>query len=114
MKKLVLTVAAIALLGVISVNLAQPGPPPPHAHMLVQDFEVALIDGKPHVVGWRKCVDLAANRAVPLNAHHAGVHTGAASEALSQAGHAVVPTSPLSPWSDCAALTAALPIPLEE
>ena len=115
MRKLVLIVAAMALLGVVGVNVAQSEPPPPHAHMLVQGLEFGIIDGTLHVMGWRKCVDLAANRAVPLNAHHDHIHTGTAGAALAtQAGHAVVPTSPLTPWADCAELTDALPIPLGE
>ncbi len=64
------------------------------------------------LVGFRKCVDVANNRAVPLNAHHDGIHTGTAGAALQGAGHAVVPGAPLTPWADCAEFEAALPIPL--
>jgi hypothetical protein len=91
---------------------------PPHAHMLVQRpvIDVIEFEGELWVaaVGFRKCVDLAANRAIPLNAHHAHIHTGKAGEMLdTKAGHAVVPTSPVTPWENCAALEAALPILFE-
>jgi hypothetical protein len=58
-------------------------------------------------VGFRKCVDLAAGRKLPLNAHHAHLHTGRAGEALfEKAGHVVVPGAPLTPWSNCQELVA--------
>lgn len=91
---------------------------PDHAHMLVQRPEIGVVDVDGELwiaaVGFRKCVDLAANRPIPLNAHHAHVHTGKAGEMLeTKAGHAVVPTAPLTPWANCAALEAALPILFE-
>jgi hypothetical protein len=64
--------------------------------------------------GFRRCVDLAGVRAVPLHAHRTNIHTGRAGCALSgRAGHAVVPTAPLTPWANGAALHAALPILFE-
>ena len=87
--------------------------PPPHPHMLLQQVEIdpGMFDHGA-LVGFRKCVDLAANRPVPNHAHHANIHTGTAAVALTNAGHAVVPGAPLTPWADCAALAAALPIGL--
>lgn len=104
---LALLVLAMAGSAALAAGHGQ-GPPPPHPHMLLIGIEIE--DGA--LVGFRKCVDLANNRAVPNNAHHAGIHTGAAGAALQGAGHAVVPGAPLTPWADCAALNAALPIPL--
>ena len=87
--------------------------PPPHPHMLLIHYEFGEVDGEMSLTGFRRCVDLAANREVPLNAHHDGIHTGAAGGALfSNAGHWTVPGAPLTPFADCAAVEAALPIPL--
>ncbi len=66
--------------------------PPPHGHILVLGIE---FDDDFNVVSYRRCVDLAAGRAVPN--HHNTLHTGRAGEALWNAGHAVAPTDPLWP-----------------
>ena len=88
---------------------------PLHGHMLVQRPVFGEVDGIPAALGFRKCVDLAAGRALPLNAHHDHIHTGSAGAALAmRAGHAVVPTAPLTPWANCAELAAALPILFED
>lgn len=79
--------------------------PPEHPHALV--LGVVLDDSGEVPVSVRKCVDLAANRALPLNSHHAHSHTGRAGEALWGAGNAVVPLAPLTPWANCAELLAA-------
>lgn len=94
MRKEALVLAASGLLLVGVTGTAQAEGPPRHGHMLVLGVEYAQ-DGEP--IGFRKCVDLAAGRALPLGAHHAHAHTGNAGEALSKAGHAVVPTAPLWP-----------------
>lgn len=88
---------------------------PEHGHMLVQRVEegIVTVDGVDlfAVTGFRRCVDLAGGRALHLGAHHERVHFGTANAQLQdKAGHAVVPTAPLTPWADCAALEAALPI----
>jgi len=77
---------------------------PKHPHMLVLGLELDE-DGEP--VGFRKCIDLAANQALPLNAQHQHVHFGTAGEALfERAGHTVVPAAPFPdpedpvPWSN--------------
>jgi hypothetical protein len=75
---------------------------PEHPHMLLQRPEVDLIDGVPHLVGVRKCVDLAGNRAVPLHAHHDRLHFGSSGVSFGgPSGHVVIPTAPLAPWNDC-------------
>jgi hypothetical protein len=119
MKKLLLPVSAAALVTIAAVatlpaNTAE-AQGPPHGHMLVLHLEVELIGGVPHAVGFHRCVDLAGGRNVPLNAHHAHIHTGAAGGALQSAGHATVPTAPLTGWANCAELEAELaegPIPV--
>jgi hypothetical protein len=111
MKQLfVLTLLIVVLVATgLGTVLAQPE----HPHMLVQRPVVEMIDGVLYLTGFRKCVDLAGGRAVPLNAHHANIHTGTAGQALfERAGHAVIPGAPLTPWADCAALQADLPIPV--
>lgn len=77
--------------------------PPPHPHMLVIGLE---LDENEEPVSYRRCVDLAAGKPVPNNAHHAHVHRGQAGEALWSAGHAAVPGAPLTPWSNCDELVA--------
>jgi hypothetical protein len=79
--------------------------PPLHGHVLV--LGVKYVDGEP--VGFDKCVELAAGKALPLNAQHRHSHTGRAGEALAAAGHFVVPTAPLSPIRDCAHLKELFP-----
>jgi hypothetical protein len=79
---------------------------PPHPHVLVLGLE---LDEQGEPVGFRKCVDLAANQPLPLNAQHQHVHFGPAGEALfTHAGHVVVPTAPFPgiPWTDCESLIA--------
>jgi hypothetical protein len=83
----------------------------PHPHMLVLGLELNEA-GEP--VGFRKCVDLAANQPLPLNAHHQHVHFGTAGAMLfEKAGHVVVPGAPFPapfeepvPWSNCEELIA--------
>ena len=74
---------------------------PPHGHMLVLGVEFG-----PTGPTFRKCVDIAAGRALPLHAHHEHLHTGQAGEALRAAGNFAIPTSPLSSFANCAALEA--------
>ena len=82
-----------------------------HPHMLVLGLE---IDESGEPVGFRKCVDIAASRRLPLNAHHEHLHTGSAGEMLfTKAGHVLVPGAPYPapfgdpvPWSNCEELIA--------
>jgi hypothetical protein len=79
---------------------------PPHPHLLVLGLELNEA-GEP--VGFRKCVELAAGQALPLNTQHEHVHFGHAGEALfTHAGNVVVPAAPFPgvPFSNCAELEA--------
>ena len=80
-----------------------PAPIPPHPHLLVIGAEVDFSGEEPVLLDYRRCVDIAANQALPLNAHHEHVHFGRAGEALMQAGHLFVPAAPAFnlPWTDC-------------
>jgi hypothetical protein len=100
-----------ALLAAVSAAPVAAQEPPEHPHMLLVHFEFDPEMGDfGALVGFHRCIDLAAGKALPLHAHHTTVHTGVAGGALFSAGHVVIPGAPLTPWADCAALTAALPI----
>lgn len=80
---------------------------PEHPHVLVIGLEFDEETETP--LSYKKCVDLAANRALPLNAQHQHVHFGTAGEALFvHAGHGVAPTAPFPgvPWANCEELIA--------
>lgn len=97
------TLAVLAAAGIAAVGLSGPAHAqelPPHGHMLV--LGVHWEGGEP--VGFDKCVDVAAGRALPLVSHHEHVHFGTAGAALFEAGHLFVPTSPVSPFENCAHL----------
>lgn len=96
-------VSTVMVLGVGVATADEHGAPPEHPHALVLGL---VMDGQVPVSA-RKCVDLAANRSLKLNAHHAHLHTGNAGEAQFRAGNAVVPLAPLTPWANCAELMAA-------
>ena len=74
------------------------GPPPRHGHLLLIGMEY---DASGEPVNFRKCIELAGGKRLPLKAHHMTVHTGKAGEALLAAGKMAVPTAPLAPWSNC-------------
>lgn len=76
---------------------------PRHPHMFVLGLQ---LDENEDPIAYRKCVDIAGNRRLPLKAHHAHLHTGRAGEAQWQAGNAVVPGAPLTPWANCEELIA--------
>lgn len=79
---------------------------PLHSHLHLTGV---VLDETEWPVSIAKCKPLAAGRAVPLNAHHANLHTGKAGEAQWQAGNAVVPVFPGpegTPWTDCDSLMA--------
>jgi hypothetical protein len=107
--------AALLALGVLApaASADEGGEPPPHGHMLVQRLDVqeelVEIDGEPWLevtLTFRRCVDVAAGRYLPLQAHHDSIHTGSAGAALrDNAGHYVIPTV-ISPWENCADLIA--------
>lgn len=87
---------------------------PEHPHALLLNFEVVDDGGTPgdpsdDVIAFDRCIDLAANRALPLTAHHESLHRGTAgfgdpTVGITRAGHIVVPLKPhpLSPFEDCA------------
>jgi hypothetical protein len=117
MRRIVTTLAAalLALSTMAAPGIADevPGRPPPHGHLFVQRPVIEFVADGPqgpgvYATGFRRCIELPA---VPLTAHHASLHMGAAGQALvQQAGHAVIPAAPLTPWASCAELEEALPI----
>lgn len=77
---------------------------PAHPHLLLTGI---VLDEHEEPVSIKKCRPLANGKAVPVNAHHANLHTGRAGEAQWEAGHAVVPViAGRTPWSNCADLMA--------
>jgi hypothetical protein len=113
----------LALLGVVAIAIpvtAQELEFDRHPHLLLQRPEFGLVEGVPHLIGVRKCVDLAGNRAVPLHAHHEHLHFGTSGVSFEgQSGHEVIPAAPFPeplfdpvPWSNCEEFEALLPIPL--
>lgn len=123
MKRLGVMVLLLGLAAVAVPVIAQEEPEfDPHPHMLVQRPEIGVIEGVPHLVGFRKCVDLASNKAVPLHAHHDHLHFGDSGVSFGgQSGHVVIPTAPFPspffdplPWSNCADFATFLPLPIPE
>ena len=118
-----LALAVVMVLGLLAAPVsAHEGEEglPEHGHMLLQrpewmlvgvDDEYATIE-----LTFRRCVDLAGGRALPLHAHHDTIHTGRAGQALWEtARNGVIPTG-ISPWENCADLIAnpTLQIPVDE
>lgn len=104
MKKLLVLAIAIGLM-VVGTAATADQHLPEHPHVLVIGLEFDEATETPISVD--RCVDLAANQALRLNAQHAHMHFGTAGEALfTHAGHAVVPTAPFPgvPWTDCESL----------
>lgn len=93
-KKITAGVAAVAAGAalVLTVPAFAEGHPPPTEH-----GHIILIGANEANFTYRKCVDLAAGRALRLNAHHGHLHTGRAGEALWGAGNFVVPTEDILP-----------------
>ncbi len=83
---------------------------PAHGHVLLLGVEFDYSGGgpRPDIVSYERCVDIAANRDLPLNAQHEHVHFGRAGQALLTAGHVFIPTAPLTPFKDCESLAATL------
>jgi len=100
MKRIITLFAVLAMMtGLFATAASAAEHIPPHGHMLVLGVEFG-----PAGPTYRKCVDLANNQALRLNAHHAHLHFGRAGEAQLAAGHVVVPTTPFSGIRDCAHL----------
>jgi hypothetical protein len=114
MKRLGLIFALLGLLGLIGfVAFGNPASAQEefdrHPHMLLQRPEIGVIDGVPHLVGVRQCVDLAGNQTVPLHAHHEQLHFGDSGVSFDgESGHVVIPAAPFpSPFFDrCPGATA--------
>ena len=105
--------AALALMAATGQSAtadAHESPIPPHAHILVIGAEVGGTEEEPVLLDYRKCVDIAANRALPLGSQHEHVHFGRAGEALFEAGHLFVPVAPAFDlqWTDCASFLAVM------
>lgn len=104
---LILVLMAVLVLVVSAVPGGADEDPPiePHPHMLLQKIEYDA-EGEP--VGVKGCVDLAANKPVPLHAHHEQLHFGDSGVSFGgAAGHGVIvagwfpnPDFPL-PWGNC-------------
>lgn len=85
---------------------------PEHPHVMLHDFRI-IDDGGTltpldDVVEFDRCIDLADNRPLPLEAHHHSLHTGTAGfgnpdVGITRAGHVVLPLQPYPglPFEDC-------------
>ena len=114
MKRSLLLIALLGIMVVVGlavVVMPTQAQPPLHGHILVQRLEFNAAGDL--LVGFNKCVDLAANQALRLNAHHAHIHTGGTGVSFGgESGHAVAPVAPLTPWTDCADFETYLPLPV--
>lgn len=121
MKRLTIAVALLALAAVALPVTAQEQFQR-HPHMLLQRPVIGLVEGAAHLVGYRACVDLAGNHAVPLHAHHEHLHFGDSGVSFGgESGHVVIPAAPFPapfddpvPWRDCEDFAAFLPLPIPE
>lgn len=125
MKRLWFIVAVVGLFLVVA-SVAVPATAQEfdrHPHILVQRPEFGLIDGVPHLIAVRKCVDLAANRTVPLHAHHERLHFGTSGVSFGggESGHVVAPAAPFPapfgdplPWGNCKEFEALLPLDVSD
>ncbi|MBY5163680.1 hypothetical protein [Salsipaludibacter albus] len=105
MKKFTILLGALVLMFLGTVAGADEHELPKHPHVLVIGLEFDEETETPISVD--RCVDLAANQALRLNAQHDHLHFGTAGAALGdKGGHAVVPVAPFPgvPWTDCASL----------
>jgi hypothetical protein len=115
-------VIIVALLGVVALAIPVTAQESfdRHPHLLLQRPEIGLIEGVPHLVGYRRCVDLAGNRTVPLHAHHEHLHFGDSGVSFGgESGQVVIPAAPFPapfadpvPWTNCEDFAEVLPLPL--
>lgn len=106
MKRTTAAVLTALMMLVLAVPAFAQAGPPVHGHILLLGLE---FDAGGEPVGYRKCVNIANNNALRLQAHHHTIHQGRAGEALWNAGNAVVPTHPLIPGvHNCADFARAL------
>ena len=82
---------------------------PQHPHLLLIDFEFDLSGDFPLLLSVDKCVDIADNQALRLNAHHEHVHFGTGNSGLERGDNLMIPAAPFPipetsdvvPWEDC-------------
>jgi hypothetical protein len=94
-RTITLLAATAMTLGAMAVPAAAVDVHEPHPHVLLVGVEMTEMGPT-----YRKCVDLAGGRSIPLNALHANVHSpggvdefgrGINSRGIRTAGHAVAP-----------------------
>lgn len=111
MRKVFMLLAVLLMtLGMVGVASATDHghPWPEHGHIKLLHAEWTGSGPTTEVTSYRKCIDVAGGNTND-HAHHTTIHRGRAGQALAQAGHLVIPTTPLGPFADCAELEAALP-----
>ncbi len=103
-----LSVLALAVgLGVMITGAVATAELRPHPHILLigADIEFDETANPPLIVhDFRKCVDIASNQILRLNAHHQHFHFGKAGDALrAKTGNFPLPAAPFPgvPWEDC-------------
>lgn len=111
MKRLSVLAMAV-ILGVVLAGAAATAEPPPelppHPHILLIDADLEFDENAnpPLIVNdFKKCVDIAANQTLRLNAHHEHFHFGTAGDALRErTGNFPLPAAPFPgvPWANCA------------
>ena len=100
----ILGLIMLLVLVAVAIPVAADDHIPPHPHMLLQKVEIVFDEnGQPQLAGFKRCVDLAGNHPVPLNAHHAHIHTGTTGVSFGggESGHVVFPGAPLTPFENC-------------
>ncbi len=106
-KRLAIVSLAAALVVVLlgAVASAENHEIPRHPHMLLIDADIDFFPPDRIVVNSvGKCVDIANNQALRLNAHHDHFHFGRAGDALrNMTGNFPFPANPFFdlPWTDC-------------
>jgi hypothetical protein len=119
MRRVLPLLLAVLIMGATAAAVSAQGKDwggiPPHGHVMLLGAEIH--EGT-HLY-FDRCVEFAAGRALPNRAHHDSVHTGAAGGspfvqgALWNAGHIVVPLSPLVPynWTGCESFESGMALP---
>lgn len=102
-KKLAAVIAATGLMFATVTTAQADEHIPEHPHVMVTGVELGEF-GEP--ISYRKCHELAAGKALPLNAHHESIHTGTAGfgnpdVGVTRAGNFVIPLAPFSPYENC-------------
>ena len=111
MRRTITLLSALVLMLAMTALPAAAQEAPEHGHVLLvgADFEANPGPGSPWIVhSFHKCVEIANARPLGVQAHHHTIHQGRAGEALRGAGHLTVPLSPLTGFTSCADVEAAL------